>query len=93
MGNDAVSSVTGLEPFKKFIRNVIALPVTNRRYCVSGNSELLKHTFFNSTYPIYESKMTTEGIQWTKKEGNNQLLNQGDDLADVLSELNIESYS
>lgn len=93
MGNDAVSSVTDFEPFKQFVRNVIALPVTNRRYCVSGNSELLKHTFFNSTYPIYTSTKTSQGIQWSKKEGNNQLLNQGDDLKDVLGQLNIESYS
>lgn len=94
LGNDAVSAVTSFEPFMQFVRNIIALPVTNRHYCVAGNSELLKHTFFNSTYPIYTSYVADKGgIEWKKHAGNNQLLNQGDDLKDVLSQLNVESYS
>lgn len=93
MGNDKVSRVADFEPFKQFVRNVIALPVTNRRYSTSNSSELSKNTFSNSGYPIYTSTRTSQGIQWSEKEGNNQLVNQGDELKDVLKQMNIESYS
>lgn len=93
MGNEAVSSVTQFAPFIKFVQNVIKLPVTNRRYCVAGNKEMLKHTFYNCTYPIYKSKQTETGILWEKQEGNNQIVNEGDDLDAVVGNLNLPAYS
>lgn len=94
VGSEAVGSVTKFKPFTQFVSDVINLPVTNRRYCTSGNSELLKNTFYNCTYPVYISKRTSTGIQWDLKEGNNQIVNKGDDtLLPVLERLDIPSYS
>lgn len=93
MGDQAVSAAMNFQPFKDFISNVIKLPVTNRHYCISGNNELLKHTFSNCTYPKYVSKQSSNGIIWEKAEGNNVIVDQGDNLESVLNKLNIESYA
>lgn len=93
MGDQAVSAAMDFQPFKEFISNVVKLPVTNRRYCISGNNELLKHTFSNCTYPKYVSKQSSDGIIWERAEGNNVIVDQGDNLESVLNKLNIESYA
>lgn len=93
VGASAVSLAIDFPPMKQFIRNIIALPVTNRRYCLSGSDELQRHTFYNTTYPVYTSKTTSSGIIWEKQEGSNQIYNSGDDLEGVLKQLNISSYA
>lgn len=93
VGAGAASNAIDFPPMKQFIRNIIALPVTNRRYCLSGSDELQRKTFYNTTYPVYTSETTSSGITWNKQEGNNQIYDQGDQLSGVLNELNITSYA
>lgn len=93
VGASAVSLAIDFPPMKQFIRNIIALPVTNRRYCLSGSDELQRKTFYNTTYPVYTSETTSSGIIWNKQEGNNQIYDSGDQLNGVLNELNITSYA
>lgn len=93
VGASAVSYAIDFPPMKQFIRNIIALPVTNRRYCLSGSDQLQRKTFYNTTYPVYSSQRTSNGVIWNKQEGNNQIYDSGDQLNGVLNELNINSYA
>lgn len=93
VGAGAVSNAIDFPPMKQFIRNIIALPVTNRRYCVYGLDELQRNTFFNTSYPIYSSQRTSSGISWIKQTGSNNLVDKGDPLQGILNELNINCYA
>lgn len=93
MGNDAVSYVSQFAPFTNFVHNIVSLPVTNRRYSSSGGSNLIRHTFANTSYPIYNSKQTESGIVWEKGEGSNLILSSSDELEAVLKQLEIDSYA
>ena len=93
LGDQAVTDVRKFEPFMKFVRNIISLPVTNRRYVKSGSDTLAKNTFINTTYPKYTFKPETGGWVPTKVEGSNQILDKGDLLQGVLNELDVKSYA
>lgn len=98
-GSEAVSKVTDFEPFKQFVRNIIHLPVTNRRQCETGESTLSRNTFRNTTYPIYKSVFDekTKSFTWVKQEGNNIIYNSGDQLESIISgeqkQLDLDSYA
>lgn len=95
LGDEKVSSVTKFKPFTDFVKNIISLPVTNRRYSITGNSMLARHTISNSQYPKYKSQNTTStGITWTKiNNENNVICGPDDNLEAALKELNLTSYA
>lgn len=92
IGADAVSNAIDFPPMKQFIRNIISLPVTNRRFCKYGLDELQRNTFHNTSYPKYSSIRTESGISW-EPSGFNNILGSGDPLQGVLNELNINCYA
>lgn len=102
LGAEAVT-IDQLQPFKDFVRNVVQLPVTNRRYSVEGKSTLSRNTFSNLTYPKYVYKLVQSmragdedgtSYSWELVPGeNNNIVGEGDPLETVLQGLNIESIS
>lgn len=92
--NEAVTDLRQLTPFTDFINNIIALPVTTRRYSSQGESNLLRNTYEGITYPKYRYVKDEQGNGiWELIEGVNVTKPRGDDLEGVLNDLHMESIT
>lgn len=94
LGSEAQYDLNKLDIFKKFVNNVVSLPVTNRRYSVEKQKTLARNTFSNTTYPKYVYKNNGGSYDWEEVPGeSNALVQEGDPLETVLEGLNLDSIS
>lgn len=93
LGNSGVTDLNRLEPFQNFVQKVQQLPVTNRRQSESNSQNLVKSTFYNTTYPKYAYQRQGASTSWIAQSSNNVLANSGDEMAGIIEDLNLESIS
>lgn len=94
LGQNAVSVPGDFEPFNEFVRNVQKLPVTVKRYSDADGFKR-KTIGGGMSYPKYSYVKDSGGSYIWQKNNNesNSTAARGDDLASVISNLNIDCIS
>lgn len=97
MGNDKVSSPSEFVPLKKFIDNVIKLPIST---CLQGSTTGLAYKAFVGNYIKYKAEVNNNILSWIPYGNGNDIPHQyntshnnDDDLAQAVNELGLRSYS
>lgn len=83
------SDVSNMQEFMKFVRNVMKLPVTYKRYSRTASGIQYNSSSGGQTYPKY----SYVDKKWVDTGSSNQMSEFGDPLASVLDYLDIESYA
>jgi hypothetical protein len=93
LGQNAVSVPGDFEPFNEFVRNVQKLPVTVKRYSDADGFKR-KTIGGGMSYPKYSYVNSGGSYIWQKNNNESNITAaRGDDLASVISNLNIDCIS